>query len=125
MGQPVRMVDEVEGEAALDAEVAVVRNIRRLRCDLDDPSCFRVDVEVDLAADAAERAGRLRLRQPLLVAGRRALDELLVQRPGRADRETAAAELALGVEPRASPGRDDARLGPAPLERERRALHHL
>ena len=26
--QPVRMVDEVEGEAALDAEVAVVRDVR-------------------------------------------------------------------------------------------------
>ena len=33
----------------------------------------------------------------LLVAGRRAREELLVDRPGRAHREAAAAELALGV----------------------------
>ena len=59
--QPVRVVDEVEGEAALDAEVAVVRDVRRVGRDLDDPLRLRVDVQVDLAADAAERARRLRL----------------------------------------------------------------
>ena len=124
-GQPVRVVDEVEGEAALDAQVAVVGDVGRVRCDLDDPLRLRVDVQVDLAADAAERARRLRLHQPVLVAGRRALDELLVDRAGRADREAAAAELALGVEPRLAPRRDDPRLAAAALERERGALHHL
>ena len=71
LGQAVRVVDEVEGEAALDAEVALVRDVLRLRGDLDDPLRLGVDVEVDLAADAAERAGRLRLLElPLLDARR-------------------------------------------------------
>jgi len=52
-GQPVRVVDEVEGEAALDAEVALVRDVVRLRGHLDDSFRLRVDVEVELAADAA------------------------------------------------------------------------
>ena len=34
--EPVRVVDEVEGEAALDAEVALVREVLALRGDLDD-----------------------------------------------------------------------------------------
>ena len=63
--------------------------------------------------------------EPRLACGRRALLELLVDRAGRADREAAAAELALGVEPALAPRRHDARLRPAALERERRALHHL
>src|SRR5436309_15047540 len=119
------MVDEVEGEAALAAEVALVRDVRRIGRDLHDPLRLRVDVQVDLAADPAERAGRLDLLQSLLVPGRGSLEELLVDRARRADGEAAAAELALGVEPGALPGRDDPRLGPPTLERERRALHHL
>ena len=102
-GQPVGVVDEVEGEAALDAEVALVRDVARVGGDLDDPLRLGIDVQVDLAADAAERARRLRLAQPGLVPGRGALDELLVDRAGRADREAAAAELALGVEPASAP----------------------
>ena len=118
------MVDEVEGEAALDAEVALVRDVLRLRGHLHDPLRLRVDVEVELAADAAEGARRLRLlERALLDAG--AFEELLVDRAGRAGGEAAAAELALGVEPALAPGRDDPRLRPAALERERRALHHL
>ena len=34
--QPVGVMDEVEGEAALDAEVALVREVLVLRGDLDD-----------------------------------------------------------------------------------------
>src|SRR5205085_3296390 len=115
----------VEREAALDAEVALVRDVRRVARDLHDPLRLRIDVDVDLAADAAERARRLHLLQALLVAGGRAVDEFLVDGARRARREAAAAELALGVEPGESPGGDDARLRPAPLERERRTLHHL
>src|SRR5262245_66540780 len=89
--QPVWVVDEVEREAALDAQVALVGHIRRIRCDLHDPLRLGIDVEVDLAANAAERAGRLRLHERLLAAGRRALLELLVDRAGRAGREAAAA----------------------------------
>ena len=80
------MVDEVEGEAPLDAEVALVRDVLRLGRDLDDPlavsgSTFRsiwqptpqnVHV-VFVLVRAASRAVR-------------ALDELLVQRAGRAHR---------------------------------------
>ena len=88
-GQPVGVVDEVEGEPALDAEVAVVRDVARVRRDLDDPLRLGVDVQVDLAADAAERARRLRLLERRLAPGRRALLELLVDRAGRADRQAA------------------------------------
>ena len=119
------MVDEVEREPALDAEVALVGDVVRLRGDLHDPVRRRVDVEVQLAAHAAEGAGALDLAERLLVAGRGVVEELLVDRAGRADGETAAAELALRVEPRALPGRHDARLPAAALERERRALHHF
>ena len=69
LGQPVGVVDEVEGEAALDAEVALVRDVARVGGDLDDPLRLRVDVEVDLAADAAERAGRLHLLERAAPAG--------------------------------------------------------
>ena len=122
--QPVRVVDEVEREAALDAEVALVRDVVRFRGDLDDPVRLGVDVQVDLAADAAEGAGRLRLHE-LALGLLGAFQELLEDRARRADGEAAAAELALGVQPRALPGRDDARVRPAALERERRALHDL
>ena len=109
LGQAVRMVDEVEREAALDAEVALVRDVLGLRGHLDDPLRLGVDVQVELAADAAERARRLHLlERPLLDA--RALEELLVDRAGRAGGEATAAELALRVEPAAAPGRDDPRL---------------
>ena len=122
--QPVRVVDEVEGEAALDAEVALVRDVRRVGRDLDDPLRLGIDVQVDLAADAAVRARRLDLLEPAL--GRlRALLELLVDRAGRADGEAAAAQLALGVEPGEAVRGDDARVRPAALERKRRALHDL
>ena len=60
-----------------------------------------------------------------LVACRRAGEELLVDRSGRAHGEAAAAELALGVEPGMAVRRHDARLGAAPLEGERGALHDL
>src|SRR5205823_3249720 len=111
--------------AALDAEVALVRDVGRLGRHLDDPLRLRVDVQVDLAADSAERAGRLRLDERSLVPCGRTLDELLVDRAGRADREAPAAELAFGVEPGAAPRRHDPRLSASALERERRALHHL
>ena len=124
LGQPVGVVDEVEREAALDAEVPLVREVLVLRRDLDDVLRLRVEVEVDLAADAAERARRPHLLERALGL-RRALLELLVDRARRADGEAAATELALGVEPGEPPGRDDARLPAAALERERRALHHL
>ena len=123
--QPVGVMHEVEGEPALDAEVAVVGDVRRVRRDLDDPLRLRVDVEIDLAADAAERAGRLRLHQRLFPAGRRPLLELLVDRARRADGEAAAAELALGVEPAAPPRRNHARLAATPFQRQGRALHHF
>src|SRR5205823_3664424 len=103
-------------EAALDAEVAVVRDVARVGRDLDDALRRRIDVEVDLAADAAERAGRLRLLQRALVVGRRAPQELLVDRARRADREAAAAELALRVEPGVAVRRHDPRLGASALE---------
>ena len=122
--QPVGVVDEVEREAALDAEVAFVREVLRLRRDLDDVLRLRVEIEVDLAADTAERARRAHLFQ-LAFGLLRALLELLVDRTRRADREAAAAELALGVEPGALPGGDDARVPAAALERERGALHDL
>ena len=83
-----------------------------------------IDVQVELAADAAERARRLRLLQGALLDAR-SLEELLVDRAGRAGGEAAAAELALGVEPALAPRRHDPSLRPAALERERRALHHL
>src|SRR5439155_2487283 len=119
------MVDEVEGEAALDAEVALVRDIARVGRDLDDPLRLRVDVEVDLAADATERARRLRLFEPALVALPRAGEELLVDGARRAHGQAAAAELALRIEPGMAVRGDNPRLGAAALERERRALHDL
>ncbi len=122
--EPVRVVDEVEREPALDAEVALVRDVVRLGGDLHDPLRLGVDVQVDLAADAAERARRLHLLEPALGPVCR-LFELLVDRSGRADGEAAAAELALGVEPRVAVRRDDARVRAPPFERERRALHDL
>ena len=103
------MVDEVEREAALDAEIPFVRHVMRFRRDLDDPVRVGVDVEVELAADAAEGARRLDLRQRALLHAS-AGEELLVDRSRRAHGEAPAAELALGVEPRLAPGRDDARL---------------
>ncbi len=124
LGQAVGVVDEVEGEAPLDAEIPLVREVLVLRGDLDDVLRLRVEVEVDLAADSAERARRPHLLERALGL-LRALLELLVDRAGGADGEAAAAELALGVEPGESPGRDDARLAAAALERERRALHYL
>ena len=66
LGQPVRVVDEVEREAALDAEVALVRDVVRLGGHLDDALRLRVDVQVELAAGAAERAGRLDLLERAL-----------------------------------------------------------
>src|SRR5262249_40262324 len=98
---------------------ALVRDVRRVARDLHDALRLRVHVDVDLAADAAERARRLDLREAALVARGRAVEELLVDGARRARREAAAAELALGVEPRPLPRRDDARVRPAPLERER------
>src|SRR5262249_47705977 len=53
-GEAVRMVDEVEGEAALDTEVAVVRDVARVGRDLDESLRPGIDVQIDLAADAAE-----------------------------------------------------------------------
>ena len=67
LGQAVGMVDEVEGEAALDAEVALVRDVLGLRGHLDDPLRLRIDVEVELAADAAEGARRLHLLEGALL----------------------------------------------------------
>ena len=88
--------------------------------------CFvcGIEVEVDLAADAAERARGPHLLERALGL-LRALLELLVDRARRADGEAAAAELALGVEPGELPGGDDARVPAAALERERGALHDL
>src|SRR5262249_51899884 len=117
--------DEVEGEAALHAEVAVVRHVLRVRGDLDDALRLGIDVEVDLAADAAERARRLRLLERALVTRRRALEELLVDRARRADAQAAAAELALSVEPRVPVCRHHAGFGAAALEDEGGALHDL
>ena len=122
--EPVRVVHEVEREPPLDAEVPLVREVLVLRGDLDDVLRLGIEVQVDLAADAAERAGRPHLLERALGA-RRAFLELLVDRARRADREAAPAELALGVEPGEAPGRDDARVPSAALERERRALHDL
>ena len=126
LGQPVGVVDEVEGEAALDAEVAVVRDVRRVGGDLDDPLRLRVDVQVDLAADAAERAGRLRLGSPRLV--RRPA------RPPRTSRRSRRSGRPRGSRRRARTRCRASRLphvgtmrasAAAALERERRALHHL
>jgi hypothetical protein len=61
-------VHEVEREAALHAEVALVREVLVLRGDLDDVLRLRVEVEVDLAADAAERAGGAHLLELALGA---------------------------------------------------------
>src|SRR6266542_3441746 len=122
--EAVGVVYEVEGEAALDAEVALVRDVARVGGDLLDAVRLRIDVDVDLAADAAERAGGLDLLQGRLRPFRPLL-ELLVDRARGADAEAPSAELALGVEPGKPPSRDNARLRPASLERERGALHHL
>src|SRR5439155_20064172 len=116
LGQAVRVMDEVEGEASLDAEVPFVRDVARVGRDLDDAVRRRIDVEVDLAADAAERARRLDLLQRLFAVGRNALLELLVDRARRADREAAAAELALRVEPGVAVRGDDAGGAAAALE---------
>src|SRR5262249_24470533 len=64
--EPVRVMDEVEGKTALHAEVALVREVLRLRRDLDDVLRLGIEVEVDLAADAAERAGRPHLLERAL-----------------------------------------------------------
>ena len=113
--EAIGVVHEVEREAALDAEVALVREVLVLRRDLDDVLRLRVEVEVDLAADAAEGAGGSNLLQCVLRLGRPFL-ELLVDRARRADGEAAAAELALRVEPREFPRGDDARVPAAALE---------
>src|SRR5262245_1174213 len=115
LGQPVRVVHEVERKAPLDAEVALVREVLVLGGDLDDVLRLGVEGEVDLAAGPAESARRPYLLE-LALGVRRALLELLVDRAGRAHREAAAAELTLGVEPREAPGRDDARVPAAALE---------
>ena len=83
-----------------------------------------VEIQVDLAADAAERARRPDLLERTLGAFRSLL-ELLVDRSRGADGETPAAELALGVEPREPPRGDDARVPASALERECGALHDL
>ena len=67
----------------------------------------------------------LTLSRPRLVTRGLALEELLVDRAGRARREAAAAELALGVEPGVAVRRHDARRRASAFERERRALHDL
>ena len=54
-GQPLPAVDEVEGEAAFDAERAVVRGQLRLAVHLHDRVAF--DLELHLAACAAVGAG--------------------------------------------------------------------
>src|SRR5919106_5477987 len=122
--EAVGVVDEVEREASLDAQVALVREVFVLRSDLDDVPRLGIEVEVDLAADSTEGAVRPHLLERALGASG-ALLELLVDRAGRAHGEAAAAELALGVEPGEAPGGDDPRVPTAPLEGERRALHDL
>ncbi len=95
-------MDEVVGEAALDAEVAVVgRRARRRAGHLDDPPCavaaLRVDVQIELTPDAAEiarRAHLLELALGLVAANER---HLLAHGAGRADVDAAAAHLAGGV----------------------------
>jgi hypothetical protein len=124
LGEPVRVVDEVEREAALDAEVALVRDVVGLRGHLHDPLRLQVDVQVELAAHSAERAGRLHLLEAALGAVG-SLFELLVDRSGRAGREASSAELALGIEPGVAVRGDDSCVRPAALERESRALHDL
>ena len=57
-GQPVRVVDIVEAEAALDAKPALVRRAVDA-LDLFHPAVL--DLQADLAADAAERADRFHL----------------------------------------------------------------
>src|SRR4051812_18955211 len=124
LSEPIRMVHEVEGKSPLDAEVPFVGDVARIGGDLLDPVRLRIDVDVDLTADAAERAGRLDFLQFALRA-LRALLELLVDGARRADAEAAATELALRVEPGAPPRGDDARLRPTAFEGKRRALHDL
>ena len=122
--ESVGVVDEVEGEAALDEKVALVREVLVLRGDLDDVLRLRIEVEVDLAANATKCA-----RRAYLLSARsgcsRALLQLLVDGARLEYREAAAAELALRVEPGEPPGGDDARRPASPLERERGALHDL
>src|SRR5215213_9535755 len=60
---PAVVLDELEAEAALDAEVAVRDRVVERRRDLDDRVVLLVQHEV--AAHAAVRADRLRLRLAL------------------------------------------------------------
>jgi hypothetical protein len=56
--QSIGVVHEVEGEPPLYAEVALVREVLVLRGHLHDVLRLGIEVEVDLATDAAERARR-------------------------------------------------------------------
>src|SRR5215203_4804542 len=118
------MVDEVEGEAAFDAQVAFVRHVGWVRGDLDDSLRLRVDIEVDLTADAAEGAGRLHFLERAL-GSLGCLLELLEDGARRADAEAATAELTFCVEPGVPVSRHDTRVRPAAFQGERRALHDL
>ena len=86
------VLHELEAEAALDAEVAARDRMVERRRDLDDLVVLLVQDQV--AADAAVRADRLRLRLALLVPGALlAPVELALEheRAGRAHRDAVAA----------------------------------
>ena len=86
------LVDELEAEAALDAEVALGHRRVERRGDLDDPVVL--DVELDRAADAAVRADRVGHGLRRLVPGARLAHVVLGlehERAGRADADAVAA----------------------------------
>jgi hypothetical protein len=118
-GEPVWVVDEVVGEAPLDAQVAVVdRGARRRAGDLDHLVGLPVDVQVELAADAAEVAGGPHLLELVL---RLAVEEggFLDHRPGGADVDAAAAHLAGGIGQRPAVGGGDRGLAAAARQGDR------
>ena len=61
LGQAVRVVDEVEAKRPLTQRLPSLETYSGFEVTLTIRFVSRIDVEVDLAADAAERAGRLRL----------------------------------------------------------------
>ena len=123
LGQALGRMDELEPEAPLHAQVAVVRHAARFAGDAHDAAAARVDVQVHLAARAAIRARGPDLDQLLGAAA--ALGGALVERGGRARADALAAQLAGALVERDVEGGADLHGQGAAAQRERLGHDHL